>query len=466
MDLTQIDDDPGLLEFVFYGDSLHLWPLVRWEVLNRLRAREDSSYRYGHERAGRPSLRDMMRYAWFVIRRSPLRIRGEYRYLIMTTAIASTEKVEGRYFNRLDDYYALARPDQTLIIEASHQMRIHEPRYPPHLAYRDVIKIRAAVAGALRRVPRRDARSIAAFCEYLQRRYPALTGGDIQQLGGYLAVLRRRLPTYERLYKKLLLRLRPRLLLLNCACYGIDAYLMRWSRELGITVGEIQHGSITEHHIAYNHSPLMCSAPMRGYLPDYLLLYGSAWARVMTNGIRKVIVGNPHLESMSSRYPHDPRGRVLIVSQWTLTKEFLAIAIALAGRLGKGLRVVLRPHPAELLSVSQQEQLAGAGVEIDRDVNLYRSMASAVCVVGCYSTALFEARGIGLPVFVLANSYSSYRIFELIGHKFSDAEQLQRLVSSETALGAGGVASEELWQPGWASRYGSFLDDLDSGRVG
>ena len=85
-------------------------------------------------------------------------------------------------------------------------------------------------------------------------------------------------------------------------------------------------------HPAYNYGDaILNSEEYRKYTPDYFLTYGEYWNKQIKIPDNFYIVGHPHFHESIKRYKNTKEeDTILIVSQWTLTKEFVDIARYLA----------------------------------------------------------------------------------------------------------------------------------------
>lgn len=189
-------------------------------------------------------------------------------------------------------------------------------------------------------------------------------------------------------------------------------YVNAWRRGLiagakaaGVSVIEPQHGAISKLH------PLLSwpKSASPAYLPDVFLAWGQHWVDScgLPDNVAAAIIGAPdafaevRAQLEAGRLPK--RGnRVVIASQVHQTQAILEFA-RLAASENPDLEIVLKPHPQEdpeLIAAS----LAGAPknlTALDASEPLLTLMASAAAVVGVYSTALFEAAALGVPVGVL-----------------------------------------------------------------
>ena len=181
--------------------------------------------------------------------------------------------------------------------------------------------------------------------------------------------------------------------------------LIAGARAAGVKVIEPQHGAISKLH------PLLSwpksSSP--AYLPDAFLAWGQHWVDAcgLPENVATAIIGAPERfaevreQVQIGRLLRHPN-RVVIASQVHQTKTIAEFASRAAAE-NPELEIIFKPHPQE-----DPELLATAFASAPKNLALLDAsepllplMAGASAVVGVYSTALFEAAALGVPVGVL-----------------------------------------------------------------
>jgi hypothetical protein len=266
-----------------------------------------------------------------------------------------------------------------------------------------------------------------------------------------------------RIVSKLVKKLGIDTVFLNCASYGVDAILIDLLKKNEVMVAEFQHGTITPAHAAYNYSPSPGFEEVyRDYLPDILLVYGDFWQDEMNIPVETFAIGNPHVEESLKLYPQgEKKQNILIISQWTLTEEFVAIAVELNNRLGGNYTIVFRTHPAEQLNTIQEKSLIENNIMICRGCeNLYESISKSHDVVGCYSTALLEAIFARKKVHILENKHSRNSLFRNVNAFFTDINGLvDRIILKDNKTVE---LVDEYIKPNWKLNFKHFLKHRDS----
>ncbi len=189
-------------------------------------------------------------------------------------------------------------------------------------------------------------------------------------------------------------------------------YVNAWRRGLiagakaaGVSVIEPQHGAISKLH------PLLSwpKSASPAYLPDVFLAWGQHWVDAcgLPDNVATAIIGAPDAfaevrgQLEAGRLPKHG-DRVVIASQVHQTQAILEFATRAASE-NPDLEIVVKPHPQEdpeLIAASLAKAPKNL-TALDSSEPLLPLMAGAAAVVGVYSTALFEAAALGVPVGVL-----------------------------------------------------------------
>lgn len=188
------------------------------------------------------------------------------------------------------------------------------------------------------------------------------------------------------------------------AGYGVP-WLPAAAKALGIPVTELQHGVISSCHLAY-HYPGVAPGRLR-YFPDRLVLWSEFWRSSAALPLEEASVSYLPLQVLEE-LKRDPaiarkRAQVLVVSQAT-------VGAALAEFLERQLPadfafpVRFRLHPRERRKWRHYAALArlvdSGRVALDTDGTIYPALLASAAVIGCYSTALYEAAELRCRVYV------------------------------------------------------------------
>ena len=459
-----VEDDPAVLAHRCPDTGLLTWPLLRNQFLRSLTA---PRHYQGLQTAGPPprgryrrALAALPRALWANARRWR-ELRGDI--LIMASGAGHFQR-SSRSFNRITDYFAMEAIQRTVTIEGLMDWRVPVNRVNEKAYYFLPWQGRIDLLGRIRQAPRhRDAANaiVESMCkragELLDLR---IADAQVDYLTSMVARKIARLPTLLAAYRALFDRVRPRLVLLEQGCYGDLGVFNRVAREMKIRVAEPQHGLISSGHDAYSYAAtLRNSAEYRSYLPHDFLAYGAWWNEQINAPIAKWVIGHPHY--IEQRNQHRRRGaagaNVVVLSDGFGFEKYLRLAQEIASRIGAKRQVVLRPHPLERERVWAQFDATSGDVVIDRERDIYPTLASAFAVVGEASTGLFEAIGLAERIYLWATPRSLYECPRHPFVGFHDAAELAERILAPARDG-GPVPVESIWAADWRENYRRYLE--------
>lgn len=225
-----------------------------------------------------------------------------------------------------------------------------------------------------------------------------------------------------KLYKKLLLKLRPKLILEVVYYTPNKMIINEIAKELNIPVIELQHGTMGMHHIAYN----FLDKNQLPYFPDQIMLFSNYWkehTRFPINRNNLLVTGFPYLERRVNETKHLDKGNknevnILFISQTTIGEKLSKFAVELYELLNEkneNVRIMYKFHPSE--SVNWEERFPwlakykdNIDVISDNTRSIYEYFAISDIQVGVYSTALFEGLAYQLETYVV--KYYGYQYLE------------------------------------------------------
>jgi hypothetical protein len=383
---------------------------------------------------------------------------GAAQVLIFGSGAGNVRTPEG-FHNRLVDHFA--RACRATVFEDGHAREYSLPRSLSALRFHDPLRAAAAVAGTLRTPPRRDADVIAGLMARVSAHFGALLQpADLAGLRTRLGHAASRMPFWHALYHRVFEKVRPRLCLVEDACYGPYSHLLAWAHAAGITTAEYQHARTYAQHPAYCLSPPLHDPQWARYLPQHYLAWGQYWIRYLRVPIRSHVIGFPDLaERRRALLPESAhRDQVLFVSSGLDLELYGRVLAELGSAAGKQFRLVLRPHPGERAGAREKygAMLDRCGWQLDRELDPYASFARSALVVGDVSTALFEALEFECPVVLVDAPLPRKLMPEDVFPFFRRFDDLEALLSAgEQAR----VSRPELWADNWRDRFGRFLTE-------
>jgi hypothetical protein len=457
-ELLAFDDRPELLEFRFsFGDTWML-PFLRWGLYS---AATDPAWGWQTAHAN-PALgvRDRAGYLLRSLWANPLRVDRTYELVMFASSAGAVMPQAGRWFDRINDYFALEYDDRTLVIDAAYRGRYAHPRVPKHVRCGDGFSLLAAARSRLARPSAGDEATVGRLQAFLERHFPVrLDDRYYARLRAGLLGLGRRLPFLHDLYNRFFERVRPRILFVEDGHYGSMGHVLRWARDAGVVTAELQHGLVSPSHLAYNYGPALCRSPeLARYVPQHFLTYGEYWVDQLRTPARSEVIGWPHFSRrvVEHRQRARPDARnILVISQGTVTHQLVALTRELAP-LVPGQEIVYRLHPGEVPFRDRYAPLAAhPNVRVDTSGDIYDCFAAASAVIGHSSTAVVEAAALGLPTFILEDSVSRLFIPPGLGTRFERAGELAKALASPQPPA---VTAEQFAAPDWRARYRAFVE--------
>jgi hypothetical protein len=466
-DLLEVENHPSLLEFKCAETDILLWPMVRNYffrfIIFDLMYGGQSVNQFPH-RNYRVILPSIVKS---VIHNFRHWHQNRSNIVIMTTGLGNVIQ-DGRWFNRLSDYFAMAARRETLTIEDLHEGRWPFPRHNPRVVFRTLMDLRGKIAGAIL-VSGKDeslSKKLIAMARYRAKNHLNWELGDKRSaiLSRYLARQIAAIPIRRRAYKRILARTGARVVIKQLGCYGISGVFNATANDMGLVVAEYQHGMISAGHDAYNVAPILIQNRLyKRMLPQFFLGYGQWWNDQINMPVAKIAVGNPHRTEQLKRITgrKDIKSDILVLGDGYKTAVYLELARNLSTGISKPFRVVFRPHPMERekLSALYSGNLL-RDVHIDCNPDIYRSFCTAHAVVSEISTGLFEAVGLADRVFL----WNTYRArFGYPTHPFASFSDSRDLIEKLHNNHEGYVdfrKEDHIWSPNWRDNYLAFLNDI------
>ena len=413
--ILEVENSPELLEFRCKATGIALWPLARSPLLRMIMS--DWLYQTPlvlQVSASSSRLGAASSLCKSVLHNLTHRSRFHGKVAIRATG-AGHMRQNGVFFNRLSDHFSDAALDQTVVIEDLFDWNWPSPRHNSRVLYSTPTTALSSLYGQL--WSGKSAQQAGDLTALLFNRTKDILGwepGRERQawFTRYVQTSIARTPYLTRLHEKMLGRLKPRLVLVEEACYGgRQATLIAAARTLGIATAEYQHGAISSGHDAYNLAPAIRNSSLyRESLPDYFLSYGTWWAEQVSVPLQFVTIGNPHRSTVVAQFSRDNiRDAILVLGDGTETDTYVSLARNLARQMEGRFRVLFRPHPQERQSFyARQQRGEFQDIKVDSSKDIYDSFRIAHAVVSEVSTGLFEAVGLVPRIFLWSTDKSNF----------------------------------------------------------
>lgn len=464
-DILEIENTPEILAFTCPNTDYLLWPFIRTTVLRMIidRALYDGETLIKSSATESTNRLQKLRCLADGLIHNVRFLNHQAKIVFFSSGITNVE-IEGKYLNRVSDYFAFCYPDSTLLIEDPHTWRHLRPRVNRNVAYHLPLRV---IAGAAAKLPFKKANmeSVLEFVAFVDSRLQSTL--EIQLTEQQRAFLQAKLAHYcvglepqLRMYTTVYRRLNPGLIFFEDGHYGEMGHLIRLAKELGIRTAEMQHGMVSAGHDAYNFAPaILASEVYQAYTPDYFLAYGQWWADHIQVPAQVVIIGNPYYETMRRKWKTapKPKNKILFLSDGAKFARYIEMAQKIKAALPSEFELIVRPHPVEKAAVLQMYDHICEGILIDDSDDLYQCLAESYAVIGEISTALFEAVGLAEKVFSLNTPLA---VFGLPDNPFEQFETVEQLAEKLLADGSGRInldIEESIWAGNWETRYRNFI---------
>jgi len=445
----------------FEINSLHLWPLIRTTIFSKYEI-SDKGYTKPHYIPNKYNMLSPKLWKYHLETFYLLNVRRDcFDVLFFNTA-------GFRYFNRDNKFYenraygkyfkSFTKP---LNFENNFQGFFPNvlPKYENTFIF-ETLNILLKLNKEINRyrLPSVVKNDIAPFLKAINLAFPGIISRDyveaiiIKNISSFLI-------TKQFYFNKILSRIRNKIAFVHCASYlGSPAILTKILHSAGFKVIELQHGFVSKEHYAYNY-PQSCIEDVehqcRGYLPDYLLMFGEYWAERVRTPSKKIVVGYPYLNKLSEKLIQKitPELKtILIVSQGTVTGRMVNIAKKLS-RACSEYKIIFKLHPGEIPFKERYQSLKNiSNIIIMGNYNIYELIAKTSIIIGYNSTTLFEALKFpGKKIFILKND----DVPDEIGYKFSNVGELIEAIKDNTK-GYPKANPEYFWASNWEEKFTNF----------
>lgn len=464
-ELLDWENKSNVLDFKFEHDDLLVWPLIRYVVFSRI-INNKCHFQPPHATKERSSLYKKIEYLYRTLIGNPFFSRKSFDFLFFSSTVGVAVKVDKRWLGRINDYFVLEYNDRSMILDSSNRLQYKFPRVPKNVCCQDSLKLEIFLKSKIfGRINDTDRKTIEDLINYLRKSFGnQLKESDYIFLENELKTSNLRMVYARDVYLRLFNKKRPKILFIEDASYGgMVSWVIKWAKECGIIICELQHGCLD---IPYIYSDKFCQDKgYNKYLPDYLLMYGSYWADITRTSSEKVIIGNPYFDIKRQELRGVQRNKdhqtILIVSQGTITNTMVDLASKLAKMLeGKKYKIIFRLHPGEVPFRSRYQRLFEIeNIKIDKKTEIYQLVSGADHIVGSYSLTLFESVGLGKKNYILEDDASSFYVPKDLGARFTNVDELYDLIVNDKYDGST-LDVKMFWADNWKENYHNFINSI------
>ncbi|MFH1539274.1 MAG: hypothetical protein ABIH66_09975 [bacterium] len=242
---------------------------------------------------------------------------------------------------------------------------------------------------------------------------------------------------------KLIDAVSPKLIIEVISYTMVNMLLTSLAKKRGIKTVELQHGTMTQHHVAYNfHRKRVLET-----FPDYLFAFGNNWkrsTRLPLDEDRVIVTGFPYIEKKAEQYAGGyeapcQKNTILFISEGLVGKALSRLACELAGMVDMDrYRIIYKLHPGEYLHWRKRYPwLIDSQIEVadSYENSIYHYFAISQYVVGVSSTAIFETLPFSLKIFIYAvtnHEYAQDLYMRGYAELISSARDISRALNSHT----------------------------------
>ncbi len=437
--LLEIENNQEIFNFRFSYNNFPIWFLVRWDILFKSISQKKNLEK-PHYTNKLPVLNTHFSIITDSLRKNPFIYKQNIDLIIFNLSNSFREiKKDNLLFNKEYDYF-LEDIDSSILIENFHKKLFEENSlkrlYENKLFYNNIIFLEKFLnfnfdfnlVNFFK-----DYKIIKAFIKFLKSKKEFDFSEDFyNKIFHSLIKYRNKIEFTSSVYKKLLISLKPKCIMVRAACYGgQNTFLIKTAKDLNIKVIEFQHGAFSKIHPAYNYGQVFFNnKEYQQYLPDYLLTYGEYWNQQIKLPFKKISIGNPYLEEYlkeTIKIKELKSNKILIISQGSHSSDFVNLTLELSEKLkDKNFEILFRPHPGEINFKDRYKILLNnSNISICKEEqNILDLINSADYLITMYSTSVFEALPFNKKIILIDNEYSKFYIPEEIGLRFKNSQEI------------------------------------------
>lgn len=429
--LKRLESDSKILDFRFAKSQIPMYLVVRFMLLQSL-INKEFNLSNPHVKTDKKSIKEILKYIYHTLKSNIFFAPKKDIYIFSSDILNVLDGV--KYKNRL--HYGLCQiyDNQTELFETSHNTKYKEPKYKKTY-FIDLILILRNFFSFFTKNDNIDLLNIELLVEYINIKIKL----DATQTELLMVILKKysKMINIEYYLYDLFIKIKkPKLLILDCAYYGVHIPLILVAKKHEVKIAEYQHGYVGFAHPAYNYSNIILDK-IKKYFPEYFLTHGKYWSDRVRVPSKKIEIGLSELESkLELSKIKEKEKSILFVSGGTVYKELnFLIDSVIKYFQGLGYKVILRTHPSENIELNKRyANLFKKGLIID-SLLLYERLEKTEIVISMeVSTVLFEAVCFTNKIYMMNTNYTRYYEQENPFISFDNSDDLILNISKDITM--------------------------------
>ncbi|BDX07758.1 hypothetical protein [Planctobacterium marinum] len=384
--------------FAFEFDGIHMWPIVRMGLLFQCYKAIEGIY-FQAESQSNFKLQQERKYHLNALTLEQIE-RNIGNLASVDILIFSLELYRQKQGNRCVNL------QEMLFADTPYTTRVVEDSYLDPSEYGFIWHEMVYQYGRLKanntKISARDSKTIDDFMHYIAQHYSQWIDQDyMSAIRAKLVTMATRLPHWKAAYTQLIEQTAPKLAFIENAGYGTRAFQIKWLKQMGIRVAEIQHGQLNNHVSGYFFGPGVAEASwMQPYFPDDFLIWSEMWREKYSGGGNTYVLGNVAHQQALHNFNYQPEYILLCTNCFDVNKT-----ITYAKQLmhqHPNYKIKVRIHPTMTRYSDEFSKALGEYfLKPENGESMAESLAKAAVVVSEPSTVLHESRAKGIPTFFL-----------------------------------------------------------------
>lgn len=458
--IFEVENDTHLLDYKTY-DGVPIWMISRWYLLQDIIGGKLLDYE-SPERMRSVNTK-MINY---IFKTAKYNFSHKEMFNAKSIFLLATNRktlINNKYYNRYVDHFYEEYPEQSLVIEqAPLDWEWPFPRVNADVYFDAIGRVEGEIRS--RFYYKKDYVKVCEMLMLFCKRVKLLFDIRIQNKEfEYIAIYISKLIVsmrYQSIWLNKKLTKDTKVVIAVGSGFPHYYFTNRMLRRRGIISVELQHGYITKNNIMYNYADVLVNkAQVKAGIPDFILTYGEWWNSQMNCPIKKVSIGNPYHEYCIKKISQVSKKNrnILIIGVGENTRDYISLAAFLRKNI-KDYHTKFRPHPGEMIKAIKIINEGGYSIELDKNIDIYTTLANTSIIIGEVSTVLFEAIGIVNRIIVSNTKYTHTYLPEHPFETFNTGEDLVKKINNP--YNCKYFENEMLWAECWKENYRKFIDSI------